>query len=329
MFYDFNIFKISNINKLQNKYYSKYLEIVNDFEKNKSKLNINYNLYNDLLILKNNNELYDDNKNGFYKLLRKGHIKLDNDFYDDFEKNKEKIECWTNNNNIKFNVFKDIYNNFVKNYINILTINSNYDLKFNELKPFDFIEQYQFEFKKSLITNDSFEKIIKPFIHSYPHHFCFNYERDDVYTSVRHFQLVNSVTGIKNKDPFLFYLYFGKLNDSSKKYYKNKISLTNDVYEMRITNKINLKLLFNTLPFYYIPSKFTTYNLALKSNHDNLNNLNNLTIKTINTPKWEYFCYKILNEISHFSMPLENTELEILSTFIKNFKQYLIKTKKN
>ncbi len=319
-FSDLTIFKNIDYNYLKNKYKSNYIELAIKYEntKNSTKKNIDftYNLYDKFVEIEENDELYTDN--GFEKILNVDSI-ITKGLYNEINNIKFKINNWESQNNLKPDMVFNFLTTFTMYLIDILTIEKDYDKKFEEINPLKFIKTYETQFLKTLNTNNTFDKILKPFIHAYPLNFAINIENNPFYVTSLKTRIINVETEL-NKHPYLFYFYINNFTNQEVLFQKKKLPLIDDVYEIRLTNKIDIKMLLSALPFYYKPSKFKTkYLIKMKDDE------NKLDIVYIKNQKWQSLCNKIANSWSNEQLPFEGAnELEILSKYIKNIKKELL-----
>ncbi len=318
-FSDLTIFKNINYMYLKNKYKSNYIELATKYEKNKNstKKNIDftYKLYDKFVEIEENDNLYDDT--GFEKILNVESI-ITKELYNEIDNNKLKINSWEIQNNLKPDIVFDFLKKFTNYLIDILTIEKEYDKKFDEVNPLDFIKTYESQFLKTLSTNNIFDRILKPFIHAYPLNFAINIENNPFYLTTSATRIINVETEL-NQHSHLFYFYINNFTNKELLFQKKKLPLIDNVYEIRLTNKIDVKMLLSALPFYYKPSKFKTEYLA-RNDDDNKS-----YIIYIKNQKWQSLCNKIANSWSNEPLPFESAlELEILSKYIKNIKIELL-----
>jgi hypothetical protein len=320
-FSDLQIFNILDYNYLMKKYFSKYIELARTFKKNKDnkKKNIGftYKLYDKFNDLDENGELY--TKKGFEQILNIQSI-ITIELYSEIDKNKLKINKWEEQNNLKVDIVYDFLTDYAKNLVDVLTIQKDDDIKFDNIDPLTFIKKYESQFLKTLNTNNIFDRILKPFIHAYPLNFGININDNQFYLTTNSVKIINVETEL-NTLPYLFYFYFDNFTNKEVLFKKRKVPIINNVYEIRLTNKIDISMLFSALPFYYKPSKFRTEYLS-REDDDIINKSNVISIKN---QKWQLLCNKIANAWKNEPLPFENaTELEILSKYIKNIKIELL-----
>lgn len=318
-FSDLTIFKNIDYNYLKNKYKSNYIELAIKYEKTKNStkknLDFTYKLYDKFVEIEENDELYSDN--GFEKILNVDSI-ITKELYNEIYNNKFKINNWEIQNNLKPDIVFNFLKTFTMYLIDILTIEKEYDKKFEEVNPLKFIKTYETQFLKTLNTNNIFDKILKPFIHAYPLNFAINIDNNPFYLTSLMTRIINVETEL-NTYPYLFYFYINNFTNQEVLFQKNKLPLISNVYEIRLTNKIDIKMLLSALPFYYKPSKFKTQYLISKEDD------NKLDIFYMKNDKWQALCNKIHNSWSNEQLPFEGAnELEILSKYIKNIKIELL-----
>ena len=318
-FSDLTIFKNIDYEYLKNKCKSNYIELATKYQKNKEikkkNLDFTYNLYDKFVQIEENDELYTDN--GFEKILNVESI-ITKELYNEIDNNKLKINNWEIQNNLKPDIVFNFLITFTKYLIDILTIEKEYDKKFEEINPLKFIKTYESQFLKTLSTNNTFDRILKPFIHAYPLNFAINIDNNPFYLTYNSTRIINVETELNNHS-YLFYFYINNFTNKEVLFQKKKLPLIDNVYEIRLTNKIDIKMLLSALPFYYKPSKFKTEYLV-RNDDDNKSD-----IIFIKNNKWQSLCNKIANSWSNESLPFESAlELEILSKYIKNIKIELL-----
>ena len=168
-------------------------------------------------------------------------------------------------------------------------------------------------FTKNLTDGTIIERIIRPYIHTYPHNFAFCLESNKNYYNTYNFYKVINSSSKLNTEPIIFYLQM------------NINNLTPNIFEIKITNKINIEWLLSALPHFFNPSKFkTTYLL-----YDN-----QLIpyLKQYHKSTWERICNKIANSNFLQNIPFDGIQnvkfndsyLEILSLYIKSLKTQLL-----
>lgn len=317
-FNDLTIFKNIDYDYLKNKCKSNYIELATKYEKNKTStkknLDFTYKLYDKFIEIEENDNLYDDT--GFEKILNVESI-ITKEVYNEIDNNKLKINNWEIQNNLKPDIVFDFLKKFTNYLIDILTIKKDYDKKFDEVSPLEFIKTYESSFLKTLSTNNVFDRILKPFIHAYPLNFAINIDNNPFYLTKSATRIINIETEL-NTYPYLFYFYINNFTNQEVLFQKKKLPLIDNVYEIRLTNKVDIKMLLSALPFYYKPSKFKTEYL-IRNDDDKLD------IRYVKEHKWQLLCNKIANAWSNESIPFEDAnDLEILSKYIKNIKIELL-----
>ena len=135
------------------------------------------------------------------------------------------------------------------------------------------------------------------------------------------YKVVNIETPRVNTAYCLFYFNIKELNINEYlafKLKKKNIKQSNDLFQIQITNKLDISWLFNTLPFFYKPSNFKTNFLVY-------NDKEKPEIISINNKNWTLICNQVKNSWSNTSIPFEDcNDLPILSTYIKKIKIQLI-----
>lgn len=318
-FNDLQIFNIKNNGSkyLKNKYFLNYIELAKKFKKNKENKKkhsgFTYNLYDKFNELDINGELYTET--GFEKILNLESI-ITKELYNEIDKNKLKINKWEQQNNLKVDIIYNFLKKYTENLVDVLTIEKELDKKFDNINPLVFIKNYESQFLKTLKTNKIFDRIIKSFIHAYPLNFAININDNQFYLTHNSVKVINVETKL-NTIPYLFYFSFDNFTNKEVLFKKQNVPIIDNVYEIKLTNKVDIKMLFSALPFYYKPSKFRTEYL--------LYDFNEPTIITIKNPKWQLLCNKIANSWSNEPLPFEYAEdLKIISTYIKNVKIELL-----
>jgi hypothetical protein len=322
-----NIFNITSIDHLYNKYYSSFQKICNTFLTSYKKDNtnipkdLNKQIFEQLKADYDNGELnfdngklnLDNNKNNirtFEKLLNINSI-LTEEIFNDNENYKSEIISWCNQYGINYEIIKKFINEYAKNILDILTIMKNSDSKYTEESPIDFMRKFTPSFIRTLDNSSKYEKIIKSFIFGYPFQYglkidnskyhitrekyrIFNSDIKSTYTKNNNTQYVKS-----NNAPYILYLFFQKSLD------------TNNLLSVRITNKIKLEWLSSILPLYFSSTNFKS--IYLRNN----------VIEEINGNLWDTICYKIANK-SNYGILFDNVVKEehpVLYRYIKLVKQ--------
>jgi hypothetical protein len=220
-------------------------------------------------------------------------------------------------NCLSLNINSEIFLNFIKQYakniINMLTITKNNDSKYNELSPIEIMKKFSSSFIKTLDNSSKYEKIIKCFIFGYPFQYGFKIDNSVFHTTNNNLKIINLDTNINNF-PYILYLQFDKAQENNL--INNNLPLSNNILEIKITNKIKIEWLSSIFPLHFNLNNFKSLYLLNDSN-------NNLVIKEINGYSWENICNKISNNRSNNSVLFDNVdenEYPILYKYIKIIK---------
>ena len=306
-----NIFKIKSLKYLINKYYSNYYELATEFnklyKKNKYYISSKFNieLWNTFIKLKASGKLFETN--GLETILNI-ECQFTDEIYKDYLKYESDIINWCDLNNINSNIIITFLNNYSKQLINILTINKDEDKYYDIEVPLDL------NFTKYLTSDTKIERIIRPFIHAYPYNYAFKLDSNNYYYTFNFNKVINLDTKLNNE---LCLLYLNINNFKSPiAFDKNKLTYSPNIYDIKITNRININWLFITLPHFFNSSRFKTLYLEYDKDHKSI-------LYKHNEPLWERICNKIANS-SNCMIPFEDVNLPIISAYIKAFKRNLL-----
>jgi len=319
-FYNLNIFKVSSIEYLYEKYKSLFEKICKDFEvtykkykdtKNNIPKNFNKELFDELVINYENGKLNDIKC--FESILNIESI-LTKEIYDDFELYKLEIIQWCEQLNINNEIFLNFIKQYAKNIISVITITKNNDSKYSEPSPIEIMKKFSSSFIKTLDNSSKYEKIIKCFIFGYPFQYGFKIDNSIFHTTRDNLKLINLDTKVNNF-PYIIYLQFDKAQENNL--INNNLPLSNSILEIKITNKIKIEWLCSILPLYFNVNNFKPLYL-LNDNDDKI------IIKELNSYSWESICNKISNNRLNNTALFDNVdknEYPILYKYIKIIKQ--------
>ena len=288
-----NIFKIE---KVQGDLSKTINEFVKDYIKNKLNPPVNkYKLktWDTLVTAYTNGKLYNENCMLYYESNK------NNDKYLLFKKD---IINWCNINNVK----STIWLNFIETHYYVLyefaTIKEDFDDKLEELDPLEKIEIESSSFKKSLIGNNEYEKIIRPFIHGNGINIGLRINSHDFnHKTIPPVNIIHS-----NKKNIKFNLFFYHI--------KKKIDFNNIDLEVSIINRLDIEWLFNALPFYYKPKNFK--NVTVYRNPEK-----GVMTKHLNGDIYNDFIVELKNKYNPNNLPFESTKLPILHKYINGLKK--------
>jgi hypothetical protein len=299
--FDFiDIFKFIDSKSIKIKYDNQIQNIINEYIKDKDKpVTRKYTVsqWNKLNYLYLNGSL---KKNGFSYLINDKLKEIYN-----FENNKKDIVRWCDINNVNSDIFIEYLNNFIKAKIELLTTDKYIDYKTPEPTAFDLINIDSYNFKKSLLNNNKYEKIIRPFLHGSPFNIGIKFNIYDIY----YHSIPDTLVHNMYKPNKCNLLYYYKNDTNNDKIYDFNIS---------ITNKIEIEWLFNILPIYYKPANFK--NTIIHYNGTEFK------IKQYNGNLFNEFCYNLKNKWSLNNIPYISSNMEILSVFFENYKKNSILT---
>jgi hypothetical protein len=303
-FSNFNIFNLKSYKILENKYkYDAEIVVQNfliDYEQYKldpPKNKYNVNLWNKLTESYHQGILRKEK--GFMKFV-KYMINVNDEIYN-YRNYKEDIKLWSKTRNIESNMIFNFLDNYVNVLLEVLTIKKDIEPNKNELDPLEKIALESTSFKKSLTGSHELENIIRPFLHGKPYNITLKIKTTDesykIIPSI--FNVINSTK--PNKGRILF--YFDKSKSLDKKYN----------FTLNITNKIDIKWLFNILPYYY---KSNTFKNEIVKHYNNT-----YKIYELYGDLYDSICTDITNNWSLHNVPFESTELPVLKEFMKNLKK--------
>ena len=303
-FNNFNIFNLKSYKILENKYkYDAEIVVQNfliDYEKNKldpPKNKYTVNLWNKLSLSYHKGSLR--KKEGFMDFV-KDMINVNDEIYN-YRNYREEIKLWSKTRNIESNMIFNFLENYVNILLSVLTIKKDFDPNKNELDPLEKIALESTSFKKSLTGSHELENIIRPFLHGKPYNITLKIKTTDesykIIPSI--FNVINSTK--PNKGRILF--YFDKSKSLDKKYN----------FTLNVTNKIDIKWLFNILPYYYKSNTFKN-EIVKKYNYT-------YKLYELYGDLYDSICTDITNNWSLHNVPFESTELPVLKEFMKNLKK--------
>lgn len=289
-----NIFKIE---KIQGDLSKTITEFIKDYTKNKLNPPLNkysLNVWNMLVTAYANGKLSNKNNIIYFETNK------NNDKYLLF---KNDIIHWCANNHIKSN----IWINFIETLYDILyefaTIKKDFDDKLEELDPLEKMEIESPSFKKSLLGNNQYEKIIRPFIHGNGVNIGLRIRSNDAY----HKTIPPVNIGHSNKKKINCNLYFYNIKKSIEDF-------SNLDLEISISNKINIEWLFNALPYYYKPKNFKNITL-IRDIKDGIQ------IKQLKGDIYDDFIIELKNKYNPNNLPFESTKLPVLHKYISQLKK--------
>ena len=300
-FPNLNLFKIKNYDNLENKYKNDAEKLVNnfleDYKINKIKFPKNkytVTLWNKLISSLHNGRL--KKKEGFMDFIND--MIYNDDILYNFNKYIYEIKNWSIIRNINPDIMIKFCYNYISILLSILTIKKNFDSNKNELSPLEIMESESYSFKKSLTLKNNLEHIIRPFMHGYTFNIGLKINtHDNYYITNSSIKIINEFK--KNNTNLFFYCYKKKCKDDN-------------IYQVSITNKIEIEWLINVLPFYYKPSNFK--NVIIKKN-DTIN------ICYFYGDIYDDFYVKLKNAWNLNNIPFESTKFPILKKFINNLKK--------
>ncbi len=315
-FHYFNVFKITSIDYLIKKYYSKFTKIINTFiahykiDKNNIPKEFNLELWNLLITFYNNNKIYD--VKCFENLLNINCI-LNDEIYNDYYKYYNDINIWCIENNFQTNIILKFIEQYTKNILNFLTLKRNSDSRYSEPNIIDIMKYFSPSFIKTLDSDSIYEKIIKSFMFGFPFQFAFKMKQELFHTTLDVKKIINLDTKINNA-PYLFYLAYDKAQEFNLN--KNKLPYFNSLLEMKITNKIKIEWLFSIMPLFYNSHNFKTIYL-------NFENDNEISVLELNGYHYESLINKISNISNNYIFfdNVNNNDYPILYQYIKNIKK--------
>lgn len=290
-----NIFKVE---KIQGDLSKTITEFIKDYTKNKLNPPLNkYSLktWNMLVTAYANGKLNNEDNIIYYETNK------NNDKYLLF---KDEIINWCNSNHIKSNIWL----NFIETLYGILyefaTIKEDFDDKLEELDPLEKMEIESSSFKKSLLGNDKYEKIIRPFIHGNGINIGLRINSNNAF----HKTIPPVRIGHSNKKKMESNLYFYCI----KKSVEDDLSYLD--LEVSITNKIRIEWLFNALPYYYKPKNFK--NITLMRDIQT-----GIQIKQLKGDIYDDFIVELRNKYTPNNLPFESTKLPVLHKYISQLKK--------
>ena len=269
----FTIFKIKSVDYIINKHYENYLNLTNLFllkyKKNQENIpkDFDTSLWDTLIESYNNNILKD--KEGFQNILLTK-CSFTNNIFKDFLNYENEINKWCDLNNIKYELIINFLNNYSSNLINNLSYKLSVDLNYS----------------KYLSESTIIERILKSFIHAFPLNYALKLDKTKLnYVTFNNYKVINLNTHLNN-EPILLYL---KIDLFSNKYLldRNKIN-SSDIYDIKITNKIDIKWLHSALPEYFNETNFKTIITKFDKNF-------NIKINSNTSFLWQYVSNKIIN----------------------------------
>ncbi len=206
-----------------------------------------------------------------YNLKYNSDLIFIHDIINKIKNNRDNIEQLCKNNNLKKNKITNIKKNLLKME----------SKDFKQFKnQFNIFDEFKANFRRELITNDIYEKIIKSFIFGNPQQIAFNDGNKKItILNLNKFEVIydKSIVNISND---LFYYNDYELNDDNK-------------LELKFINYVDPKWLISILPLYYNKSLLK---LNIKSN-----NFVDIIINNFkeNSNVWDSKRYEILK--NHFN----------------------------